>query len=372
MIKEYWKGREGTFQLDTDHDQQVQNIIFERRVWGQPSATKRLFYAVKPLIPRRLQIYFRKKKAQGIDRSIKPGIETLLCKPVIEYVRSSGLDFSFIWFWPGSHNLACVITHDVESTHGFQQVLRLAEIDERHGFRSAFNFVCEKYPVDGGVIKELKSRGFEIGLHGVRHDGKLFSSEKVFKKRLGIMAHYAHEWQAVGFRSPSLLRDIISLRSLPFAWDSSIPDWDPFGPQPGGCRTVFPFFLSPQTIELPVTMMQDHTLFEVLEEKDDAIWKEKFAYIFRLGGLVNLIVHPDYVFEHGRLRVYRQFLEYLRSQERLWSVTPREICRWWKERDRSSLVNRGGSLVVDGPASVRASIGAWSRIGENWFRALVH
>jgi peptidoglycan/xylan/chitin deacetylase (PgdA/CDA1 family) len=367
MIAHFWKSAADIASANDDAD--IRDMIEDGG--SGAGSLENFFYFLKPAIPRRLQIYLRRKRARGIDRSIRRGIEVLLCKPVIEHVRSSGNDLSFIWFWPQGYDLACVITHDVESARGFRQVLRLAEIDEDHGFRSAFNFVCEKYPIDDGVIKELKDRAFEIGIHGVKHDGKLFLSEKIFKERLGIMERYAREWQAVGFRSPSLLRDTKALRSLPFEWDSSMPDWDQCGPHPGGCLTVFPFFLSARTVELPVTMMQDHTVFEILEEKDDAIWKDKYAYISRLGGLVNLIVHPDYIFEHNRLDVYRRFLEHLRSQDRLWSATPCEISRWWRERDQSSLADTGRGFAVHGPAAGRASVAAWSRIAENWTRALL-
>lgn len=337
-----------------------------------PSRSSGIFYFLKPIIPRRLQISLRRIRANWTVGSSQSGIETILCKPIKEYVLSSGREFPFIWFWPKDYDMACVVTHDVESGYGFQRVIKLAEIDERCGFRSAFNFVCEKYPIDEGVINELKDRNFEIGIHGVKHDGKKFSSDRVFKERLKIMEHYARRWNAVGFRSPSLLRKTSIMRSLPFEWDSSFPDWDPYGSQPGGCRTVFPFFLSSKTVELPVTMMQDHTLFEIVGKIDSAQWENKLAYISRLGGLVNLIVHPDYIFEGGRLTIYQRFLEYVLSHNKPWCAKPCEISKWWKERNESNIMDVDGSLVVQGPAAMRGTVAVWSQIAENWAHALAH
>jgi hypothetical protein len=52
------------------------------------------------------------------------------------------------------------------------------------------------------------------------------------------------------------------MASLPFEYDSSYPDTDPFEPQPGGCCSWLPYFNGP-LVELPITLPQDHTLFVI-------------------------------------------------------------------------------------------------------------
>jgi hypothetical protein len=48
-------------------------------------------------------------------------------------------------------------------------------------------------------------------------------------------------------------------------------------------------------VELPYTLVQDSTLFVMLEEKAIDIWKRKLEWIASRGGMALLTVHPDYV-----------------------------------------------------------------------------
>ena len=73
-----------------------------------------------------------------------------------------------------------VLTHDVESLRGLALMDRMADLEERYGFRSAWNLALEQYPVDWKRIDRLRSRGFEFGAHGLKHDGRLFRSDRDF------------------------------------------------------------------------------------------------------------------------------------------------------------------------------------------------
>ena len=58
------------------------------------------------------------------------------------------------------------------------------QIEKDLGFVSSFNFVPERdYRVDKELLDTLKKNGFEYGVHGLHHDGKLFSSETEFLNR---------------------------------------------------------------------------------------------------------------------------------------------------------------------------------------------
>jgi hypothetical protein len=45
--------------------------------------------------------------------------------------------------WPEANGCCIVLTHDVESPNGLAAVERMAALEERYGFRSAWNLVLE-------------------------------------------------------------------------------------------------------------------------------------------------------------------------------------------------------------------------------------
>ncbi|MCK7480562.1 MAG: hypothetical protein M0C28_27525 [Candidatus Moduliflexus flocculans] len=55
-----------------------------------------------------------------------------------------------------------------------KRCLQLMDVDRRMGFRSSFNFVPEDYPTPSRIVRTLSEAGFEVGVHGLKHDGKLF------------------------------------------------------------------------------------------------------------------------------------------------------------------------------------------------------
>jgi peptidoglycan/xylan/chitin deacetylase (PgdA/CDA1 family) len=356
MINRFWKGYASIPYHGHDALHDIEAIVYELNNRDINSLYK-LFYIIKPMIPRYLQIYLRRVFANFVIERGYENIEMLFHRALLECTDIDTKPFPFIWFWPGRKSVASIVTHDIETISGFQRVLDLADIDSQYHIKSSFKFVPEGYAIDQGVIRELKRRGFEIALHGLNHDGRLFVSKKVFSQKLMKIEDYAKQWQTEGFRSPSLLRDYPLMKTFKFNWDSSYPDWDPFGPQPGGCRTVFPYFISDYTVELPVTLMQDHTLFEILNKKEISIWRDKFKYIRSLSGLANIIIHPDYIFKHNRIDYYRQYLEFVNGESNVWQAYPYEVANWWRERDRSVINKKtDGSLYIEGPSSSKATI----------------
>jgi hypothetical protein len=201
--------------------------------------------------------------------------------------------------WPGGKEFAVVLTHDVESAKGVDRCRQLAEMESFFGFRSSFNFVPEKYQTPAELRDFLRGAGFEIGVHGLKHDGKLYQSRELFQKKAKRINHYLNEWNAVGFRSPLMHHNLEWIHDLDIKYDASTFDTDPFEPQPTGVGTIFPFWKAGHNgsgyVELPYTLPQDSSLFLVLQEKDISIWKKKLSWIAARGGMVLLIVHPDYM-----------------------------------------------------------------------------
>lgn len=286
------------------------------------SLALRTFYRVKPLIPRRAQVAVRRLRARRIWNHL--GRES--CKAIPKQPLS--------YTWPDEAQACALLTHDIETANGQRNIPLLTDLERERGLRSCWNFVVRRYDVDRDLIGELRSQGDEIGVHGVYHDGREFASAEVFRERLEVMRRAAAAWGASGFRSPSLLYDPCLLRELPFAWDSSMPAWDPFQPKPGDCKCFVPFALSEICIELPVTIWQDFTLFEELQMDDIAVWRSQIDAVYAAGGLINMIVHPDYMVGVRRLGHYEALLDHLVGKDGLWITTPSQVAEWERSRRR--------------------------------------
>ena len=242
--------------------------------------------------------------------------------------------------WPEGKQFALVLTHDVESSQGAEKCRELAKMEENLGFRSSFNFVVEKYHIPGDLRKYLKEKGFEIGIHGLYHDGKYFDSKEEFLKRADRINCYLKDWNVVGFRTPSMLHNLEWLHALDIRYDSSTFDTDPFEPQSDGIGTIFPFYIPSQNsgkgyVEMPYTLPQDFTLYILMKEKNIGIWKRKLDWIAEKGGMALMNVHPDYLMMSGKdkgserypLDYYIEFLQYVsgRYENKFWHALPADV-----------------------------------------------
>jgi len=253
--------------------------------------------------------------------------------------------------WPNAAPFALVLTHDVEDEPGVRHCLALAEVEEDLGLRSSFNFVPYKYTIDQGIIRELQSRGFEIGIHGYNHDGRLFTSRKTFVRRTPPINEAVRRYSAIGFRSPMVHRNLGWLQDLEVEYDASYFDIDPYQAMPGGVGGLWPF-IAGRFVELPYTLPQDHTLLIVLQERTPRIWEEKLEFIRRHRGMALMLTHPDYLTEPRPLALYRDFLAQVVQDGDFWHALPREVARWWRQRDASRLTSMAdGEFAIDGPAA---------------------
>ena len=215
-----------------------------------------------------------------------------------------------VGFWPDSAKCCIVLTHDVESTKGFDRMETMADLEERYGFRSAWNLPLAQYPIDWQRVERLRARGFEFGAHGLCHDGRLFRSHRDFAELAPILERLAAEHDLRGFRAPSTLRDPRAIATMDFDFDSSFADTDPYEPQPGGTCSLFPFHLS-RLIELPYTLPQDHTLIHLLRRSPLPVWTMKAKWIASLGGMILTLTHPDYCGDGVYLKAYEELLKRL-------------------------------------------------------------
>jgi len=117
-------------------------------------------------------------------------------------------------------------------------------------------------------------------------------------------------------------------------------------------------------LELPLTTLQDHSLFNILGDYSIDLWKTQIQMISARHGLISFITHPDYLIETRARAVYSKLLvhlQLLRDQGRVWMTLPAEVDRWWRSRSRMTLVRAGDSWQIEGPDCHRARI-AYARL----------
>jgi hypothetical protein len=199
-------------------------------------------------------------------------------------------------------------------------------------------------------------RGFEIIVHDLNHDGRLFDNREEFLRRAKLINQYAQEFGAKGFRAAVLYRKPEWFDAFEIAFDMSVPNVAHLDPQRGGCCTVMPFFIG-DILELPVTTVQDYTLFHILDEYSINLWKTQIDLVLKKHGFLSFIVHPDYVVEENALRIYEGLLGYLRElccEMSIWSALPGEVDSWWRSRNKMSVVKDGHSWRIEGDDTGRA------------------
>src|SRR5262249_8975984 len=117
--------------------------------------------------------------------------------------------------WPAGKRFALVLSHDVEGQKGLDRVEQLMELEVKYGFRSSFNFVPRgEYRRPAELRQKMDRAGFEVGVHGLEHDGKLYSSKEEFAEKAAHIREYAREWKASGFRSPLMQHKLPWLHEL--------------------------------------------------------------------------------------------------------------------------------------------------------------
>jgi peptidoglycan/xylan/chitin deacetylase (PgdA/CDA1 family) len=310
------------------------------------SRFKQLYYQlVRPLLPDFLRtplrtlLLSRQRNGFTLNWPIEDRYVRFQFEIVARLMANKQLDtISYIHFWPAGKQFAFVLTHDVEAEDGQNYVREVAALEERYGFRSSFNFVPEKYRVDLDLISELKERGFEVGVHGLKHDGRLFSSKAVFDGRVKRINCYLKQWGAVGFRSPMTHRNPEWMQALDIEYDLSFFDTDPYEMIPGGTMSIWPFQMG-RFIELPYTLPQDHTLMVTVGQTSPRLWLEKVDFIEKYCGMALVNAHPDYLKDPRHFAIYEAFLQQMRERDGYWHALPREVARWWKKRAAVSMAS---------------------------------
>jgi len=296
---------------------------------------KRLYYLVKPFIPRQITRRLRRYYSGAGQQENWP-IDDRYVIFLWEVLRqlmlkSESSELALKSLWPDQNHFALVLTHDIETAAGQGFAEQVADLEESFGYRSSFNFVPERYRVDDQLIGRLRQRGFEVGVHGLKHDGKLFNSKSEFPIKAKRINHYLKQWNSSGFRAELTHRHPEWMQALEVEYDLSFFDSDPFEPIPGGTMSIWPFFIG-HFVELPYTLVQDCTLTSILHQTSPDLWLNKVDFIEDHHGMALVNTHPDYLKDKVTWKVYEDFLLAMKQRCNYWHALPVDVARWWKFR----------------------------------------
>lgn len=346
---------------------------YSARLTGS-GATRRTYYQLRPFLPVAIRKRLQRLALRGWDRIAFPHWPVdLTVQNLLERVMLRALEqtqqktLPFIWFWPEGAAGCAVMTHDVEGRDGLNFCDELMDLDASCGIPSAFQIVPEaRYDLPGDFPDRFRRRGFEVNVHDLDHDGRLFHDRDEFLRRAVKINEYAAKFGSRGFRAGVMYREQDWFDALDVSYDMSVPNVAHLEPQRGGCCTVMPYFVG-RILELPLTTVQDYSLFHILGDYTIDLWKAQAELILSKHGFISFIAHPDYLIEKRARTAYTQLLIYLRDlcdHRNVWMALPGEVDRWWRNRRRMQLVPWGDGWRVEGPDSHRARV-AYASVRDN-------
>ena len=365
-------------QLPFDPSEVVTNLRQERytRSDAQVHASmaglvRNAYYLVRPLLSVPVRKQLQRVRLRGWRNLTFPrwpvdtSVDTILQRLMVLALKARRQDtIPFVWFWPNQMNGCAIVTHDVETQLGVDHSSRLMDLNDSFAIPASFQVVPEeRYPVSDRYLHSIRDRGFEVNVQDLNHDGHLYRERAEFERRVVKINRYRKEYGAAGFRSGVLYRNQEWFHLLDFDYDSSVPNVAHLDPQRGGSCTVMPYFIG-NLLELPVTMTQDYSLFHILNSHSLQLWQQQIDMILQQHGLINVIVHPDYITGAQEEDTYKKLLAMLdriRREQKVWVALPRDVSSWWRQRSQMQVVQRAGEWTVEGPGSERACV-AFARL----------
>jgi hypothetical protein len=365
--------------LPFDPTQIVNNLRYERYVNGAPPpAWKRVvrdgYYWVRPALPVPLRRHLQKIWLNGwqdrpfprwpVDCTVDE-IFARLMRLALQSSREKRLPF--IWFWPEGKSACAIMTHDVETAAGLEFSGSLMDINDSFAIKSSFQIIPEaRYTATEDVLSRIRNRGFEINVHDLLHDGHLYDNHEQFLQSAARINEWTCRFGSAGFRAGVLYRNLEWYSAYRFSYDMSVPNVGHLDPQSGGCCTVMPYYVG-NILELPVTTIQDYSLFHILGRYSLDLWRDQICRIMQHHGLISFIVHPDYLNTPESRRTYTDLLDYLRrlrEETSLWIALPAEVDRWWRQRSQMKLIRQADSWRIEGTGAERARI-AYATLRNN-------
>jgi hypothetical protein len=369
--------------LPFDPSEVIENLRLERYEnrsgYSVPSRWKKslksAYYAVRPWMHPNLRQKVQRAYLTGWRRIAFPHwpvdttVEDLNEQLLLRCMKANGVDaVPFVWFWPDDARACVLMSHDVEERRGLDFCTELMDMDDSAGIRASFHLIPEgRYQISTPLVQAFRDRGFEVNIHDLNHDGRLFRDNDEFSRRAVRINRYGKMYGATGFRSGVLYRNQDWFGALDFSFDMSVPNVAHLDPQRGGCCTVNPYFIG-KILVIPLKTTQDYMLFHLLGEFCMDLWTIQTSAFFEENGLISFLVHPDYIIESRARDTYRRLLDYLchlRSSERLWFALPGEIDEWWRARRKMRVVERDGEWRIEGSGAERAQLAFARAAGDH-------
>ena len=364
----------GAVRLGFDPQEAITNLRHETYTGGDgrsgtTSAAAKVYYLLRPLMAVPVRKHLQKVRLRNWDKRPFPrwpvdfSVDNLHEQMLLVAMRSRGAtQVPFVWFWPEGKAACAMMSHDVETKTGRYFCGALMDLDDSRGIKGSFTVIPEeRYAVPQSYLDSIRARGHEVAVHDLNHDGHLYDNRARFLARVKKINEYGRTFGAQGFRAAVLYRNQEWFDAFDFAYDMSVPNVAHLGPQRGGCCTVMPYFIG-ELLEIPLTSIQDYSLFNILNDYSTTIWKRQMAMILERHGLMSFIVHPDYIVDMRARAVFEALLDHLaevREREDVWVALPRQINAWWRRRAAMRVVRHGACWRVEGAGAEHARL-AWA------------
>ena len=223
---------------------------------------------------------------------------------------------------------------------------KIMDLEEKYGAKSSFYFLALKpgdqdYSYDimdlKDDIKNIRVRGWEVGLHGGHEAYNSYERICEEKNRLenalgseiiGYRNHYLH------FRVPDTWE---YLSHAGFMYDTTFGYGDCVGFRNGMCHPFIPF--NPETerpvgiVEIPLIVM-DSSLFQAYMRLDTKDAMDVMHHLIdttaECQGVFTLLWHNTCLVEGSpEQRIYRNILDYC-SKKGAWMTSGENVAKWWE------------------------------------------
>lgn len=203
-------------------------------------------------------------------------------------------------------------------------------------------WTAEKY---AHRIHEILSEGHEIGHHGYLHEwidpDKPDVERATFERALEALDKVAGI-RPTGYRSPAgetspTLMGLLTEHGL--LYDSSL------------MTDVFPYQHTLDDgrkgpVELPWHWSSDDAPYMIFSVQTPRaiftndhifqIWRDEFDSIYEMGGLFNLVMHPQFTGRPARLLLLRRMIDHIMSKSGVWIATGHDVAVAWTKNQVSA------------------------------------
>ncbi|MDA1349332.1 MAG: polysaccharide deacetylase [Chloroflexi bacterium] len=261
--------------------------------------------------------------------------------------------------WPGDTKCVVILSFDLDGVSGLLNrfpeaanqpsalsraefgprvgVFRILDLLDRYEIPASFfvpGYVAERY---GSAVKDIVSRGHEVGHHGYMHEppASLTPEEEaaVLDKGTRILQAITGE-RPLGYRAPSWELSRHSLEYLAergFVYDSSLMDHDAphFVDTPNG-----------RLVEIPVDWALDDAHYYAFNRGAGSMntpedvykaWEWEFDGAYRYGSAFSLTMHPQVTGRLAKMMVLERLIEYIRSHSNVEFMRCIDVAQAWTE-----------------------------------------